>query len=36
MNLDRYRSALRERCPEARLFFSKFLREVDLAEIVAT
>jgi len=33
MNLESYRSALRERCPEAKLRFSKFRREVDLAEI---
>ena len=29
-----YREALRERCPDAKLYFSKFLREVDLEEIV--
>jgi L-ascorbate metabolism protein UlaG (beta-lactamase superfamily) len=34
MNLGAYSSALHERCPDARLFFSKFRREVDLGEIV--
>ena len=34
MNLESYREALRERCPDAKLYFSKFLREVDLEEIV--
>jgi L-ascorbate metabolism protein UlaG (beta-lactamase superfamily) len=34
MNLDDYRRALQGRCPDARFYFSKFLREVDLAEIV--
>jgi L-ascorbate metabolism protein UlaG (beta-lactamase superfamily) len=34
MNLDEYRKALRERCPDARFVFSKFLRDVDLAEIM--
>jgi L-ascorbate metabolism protein UlaG (beta-lactamase superfamily) len=34
MNLDDYRRALHGRCPDARFYFSKFLREVDLAEIV--
>jgi hypothetical protein len=36
MNLDSYRSALLERCPGAKLYFSKFLREVDLEEIIDT
>jgi hypothetical protein len=34
MNLDDYRTALQERCPAARFYFSKFLREVDLAESI--
>lgn len=34
MNLESYREALRARCPDAKLYFSKFLREVDLAEII--
>jgi len=34
MNLESYREALREKCPDAKLYFSKFLREVDLAEII--
>ena len=34
MNLESYREALRERCPDAKLYFSKFLREVDLTEII--
>jgi hypothetical protein len=33
MNLDDYRRAVHERCPNTRFYFSKFLREVDLAEI---
>jgi L-ascorbate metabolism protein UlaG (beta-lactamase superfamily) len=33
MNLDSYRTALHGRCPDARFYFSKFLREVDLAEM---
>jgi hypothetical protein len=36
MNLDEYRNALRERCPDAKLYFSKFLREVGLDEIIGT
>ncbi len=35
MNLDDYRNALHEECPEARLFFSKFLRDVSVAEMLA-
>jgi L-ascorbate metabolism protein UlaG (beta-lactamase superfamily) len=34
MNLGDYRRALHERCPDARFYFSKFLRKVDLGEIV--
>ena len=34
MNLESYRKTLHERCPGAKLYFSKFLREVDLAEII--
>jgi hypothetical protein len=34
MNLESYREALCERCPDAKLYFSKFLREVDLAEMI--
>jgi len=34
MNLDGYRSSLQESCPDAKLYFSKFLREVDLTEIL--
>jgi hypothetical protein len=34
MNLESYRQTLRERCPGAKLYFSKFLREVDLTEII--
>ena len=34
MNLEGYRKTLRESCPDAKLYFSKFLREVDLAEII--
>jgi hypothetical protein len=34
MNLESYRQTLRERCPDAKLYFSKFLREVDLTEII--
>jgi hypothetical protein len=33
MNLDDYRSAVRQMCPQARLFFSKFYKEVRLSEI---
>ena len=36
MNLESYRSALHERCPDAKLYFSKFLRETDLTEIIDT
>jgi hypothetical protein len=35
MNLDDYRRALRQHCPDARLYFSKFGREVQLAEIAS-
>ena len=35
MNLEEYRKALQERCSGAKLYFSKFLREVDLAEILS-
>jgi hypothetical protein len=35
MNLDDYRSAVREKCPEAKLYFSKFYKEVKLSEISA-
>jgi phosphoribosyl 1,2-cyclic phosphodiesterase len=35
MDLDAYRRAMRERCPEARLSFSKFGKWVRLAEIAA-
>ena len=34
MNLDEYRNALQTRCPQAKFYFSKFLREVDLTEII--
>ncbi len=34
MNLDEYRNALQKRCPQAKFYFSKFLREVDLTEII--
>jgi L-ascorbate metabolism protein UlaG (beta-lactamase superfamily) len=34
MDLGAYREALLEKCPDARLYFSKFRREVDLGEIV--
>jgi L-ascorbate metabolism protein UlaG (beta-lactamase superfamily) len=34
MNLESYGRALHERCPVAKLTFSKFLRDVDLAEII--
>jgi L-ascorbate metabolism protein UlaG (beta-lactamase superfamily) len=34
MNLESYRTALHERCPNAKLYFSKFLRETDLTEII--
>ncbi len=33
MNLDTYRRALREKCPDAKFYFSKFYQEVDFAEI---
>jgi L-ascorbate metabolism protein UlaG (beta-lactamase superfamily) len=33
MNLEAYRRALRQKCPDARLVFSKFDQEVRLAEI---
>jgi hypothetical protein len=33
MHLGDYRKALQERCHDAEFFFSKFLREVSLAEI---
>lgn len=33
MNLDNYRKAAREKCPEAKFYFSKFCEEVDFAEI---
>jgi hypothetical protein len=35
MNLDRYRAAVRERCPEARFYFSRFCEEVDFADIAS-
>jgi hypothetical protein len=35
MNLDDYRRAIQRHCPDARLYFSKFGREVQLAEIAA-
>ncbi|RJP18353.1 MAG: MBL fold metallo-hydrolase [Candidatus Abyssobacteria bacterium SURF_5] len=35
MNLDDYRSAVRRKCPETRLYFSKFYKEVELSEIAA-
>jgi len=34
MDLGDYRAAMAESCPNAKLYFSKFLREVDLSEIV--
>ena len=34
MNLEDYRNALHERCPDAKFYFSKFLREVDLSEVI--
>ena len=33
IDLGDYRRILHERCPDARFYFSKFLREVDLSEI---
>ncbi len=33
MNLDSYRGAILERCPDARLYFSKFDQEVRFADI---
>jgi hypothetical protein len=33
MDLGDYRKALHEKCPDARFYFSKFRREVDLGEI---
>ena len=33
MNLDDYRTALKAKFPDARFYFSKFLRAVDLSEI---
>ena len=36
MNLESYRNALHQRCPDAKLYFSKFLRETDLTEIIDT
>jgi len=33
MNLDSYRKAIHERCPDARLYFSKFYQDVGLADI---
>jgi hypothetical protein len=36
MNLDCYRRVLCQKCPDARLHFSKFGREVKLAEIAAS
>ncbi len=35
MNLEDYRTTLHRRCPDARFYFSKFLREVDLTEIAS-
>jgi len=35
MDLREYRAAMAETCPDAKLYLSKFLREVDLTEIVA-
>ena len=34
MNLDQYREAVREKCPDANLYFSKFFKEVSLQEIL--
>jgi hypothetical protein len=34
MNLESYRNVLHERCPDAKLYFSKFLREMNLMEII--
>jgi hypothetical protein len=36
MDLDHYRTVLQQRCPEAKFYFSKFLRKVDLTEIAGT
>ena len=36
MNLDGYRAALREACPDAKFYFSKFLQRVDFAELAGT
>lgn len=33
MNLDSYRRALREKCPAAKFYFSKFYQEIDFEEI---
>jgi len=33
MNLDDYRAAIKQRCPNAHLFFSKFYKVVSLSEI---
>ena len=33
MNLDNYRKAIREKCPGAKFYFSKFCEDVDFAEI---
>lgn len=34
MNLENYRKAIQESCPGAKFYFSKFLREVGLSEIM--
>jgi hypothetical protein len=34
MDLGAYQKSLSERCPAARLYFSKFLRQVELSEIL--
>jgi L-ascorbate metabolism protein UlaG (beta-lactamase superfamily) len=36
MNLESYRRSLHQSCPGAKLYFSKFLQQVDLMEIVQT
>jgi L-ascorbate metabolism protein UlaG (beta-lactamase superfamily) len=35
MNLDHYRKAIQERCPDARFYFSKFEQTVGLADIAS-
>ena len=35
MNLDNYRGAILEKCPQANFYFSKFYEEMDFADIAA-